>query len=82
MVKQRCRHTVIDKCTGNKRLCKHNTNNMSQYCNTHYNLYQNNKDYATYCVCCFCGEQCNPCSQSCGICARIASAICIGQYMY
>lgn len=23
-----------------------------------------------YSICCFCGEHCNPCSQSCGRCAR------------
>ena len=24
-----------------------------------------------YGVCCFCNGECNPCSQSCGICARV-----------
>lgn len=29
-------------------------------------------------VCCFCGFECNPLSQSCGLCARSISGIALG----
>lgn len=38
-------------------------NDNNDYNDNNNNNYEINK-------CCFCGEQCNPCSQCCGICAR------------
>lgn len=29
-------------------------------------------------ICCFCGDECNPCSQSCGSCSRIISGFTLG----
>ena len=33
-------------------------------------------------TCCFCGYECNPCSQACGSCARSATAYALGWRSY
>ena len=33
-------------------------------------------------TCCFCGYECNPCSQTCGSCARSATAYALGWRSY
>jgi|SaaInlStandDraft_7_1057024.scaffolds.fasta_scaffold147958_1 hypothetical protein len=78
----RCQHDVIDKKTGRTRKCKKvaTTDNM---CTFHFVLKQktdelNKKIFVApddnsnheYNKCCFCGCDCNPLSQSCGVCAR------------
>lgn len=87
MVKnQRCKHILYDKINGKKRLCKNKSTNNSNFCHIHMKtIYTNNiPDYLTneYNKCCFCNEECNPSSQTCGRCARIATSICIGHLLW
>lgn len=64
MSKQRCQYDVFDNRTRRLRKCKKKTNEL--YC-TQHQILTNASNFGT---CCFCGEGCNPCSQSCGRCAR------------
>lgn len=62
-MKYHCQYYIASK----KRKCK-KTISSYNYCKQHYNLqYYNANDQNT---CCFCGMECNPNSQCCGICAR------------
>ena len=78
----RCSFVVIDKNTNKRRKCKRKVNNI--YCfqhsdriikNKHNKQYKQNtkndelKDW-TIGTCYFCHDECNPCSQTCGSCAR------------
>lgn len=62
-----CKHLVKDKITKRGRRCKKRVRNGKSYCFIH------NTDnlQSKYNNCCYCNEQCNPLSQSCGRCARI-----------
>ncbi len=67
-MKHRCEYYISK--TGRKRRCKHRKHNKRynhRYCKQHLDMLQNNLEIG---LCCFCGEECNPCSQSCGTCAR------------
>jgi type IV secretory pathway VirB6-like protein len=55
---------ITDKKTNKVRYCKNNTKYF--YCKKHQ-LISYNDEYGT---CCFCGDKCNPASQSCGHCIR------------
>ena len=71
----RCTVIVLDNKTKKSRKCKNITND-SIFCRIHINTFipiiNNNFDSNTVYInkCCFCNEECNPCSQSCGRCAR------------
>jgi hypothetical protein len=74
----RCKHLVYDKNTKRTRKCKHKTNN--KYCKQHLkNQFKMKNNYSEdsleqeYGECCFCGDYCNPLSQSCGGCSRTVS---------
>lgn len=69
---KRCMKTIIDK-HGNKRTCKHIAQNDSNYCFIHNKIPKSDIG-----KCCFCGDECNQCSQSCGRCARGFTWSCIG----
>lgn len=58
-----CSQEIYDKKTKTYKKCKEKTN--STYCKTHQMIIDDG-----FGICCFCGEGCNPMSQSCGICAR------------
>lgn len=60
----RCKHIVKDTSTKRYRRCKRKINANRDYCKQH--------DIYKYKIgqCCFCGFECNPCSQCCGRCAR------------
>ena len=64
--KKRCSKIVAN------RKCKRFTE--EEFCFQHKELkfhenFENNFDPSKG-YCCFCGDECNPCSQSCGKCAR------------
>jgi len=63
---KRCKHKVVDKYSKKVRVCKNKTD--GEYCHIH-NEIENFQEG----LCCFCGEECNPCSQACGRCARALS---------
>lgn len=63
-IHKRCVKIIIDK-NGKKRTCKHNALPESNYCRIHNKISDNEVG-----KCCFCGCDCNICSQSCGKCAR------------
>lgn len=86
MSKNRCQYQIIDskrKCKNHiysDHYCKvhYDIINKQQHdqsistieidtVNDETNDINNESEYGT---CCFCGEYCNPCSQSCGRCAR------------
>ena len=62
----RCSEYVIDKGTNKRRKCKKKVIYGKKYCHIHDDLF---KDWEVG-KCCFCLEECNPASQSCGRCAR------------
>jgi hypothetical protein len=70
MDKRRCHFQITDKITKRKRNCK----NKSQYyyCKLHQTPYISAEIAETELLgtCCFCGYDCNPCSQACGSCIR------------
>jgi len=80
---KRCKHNVVDKRTGRKRICKLNANNNDIHCYIHKisknnsNNNNDNNDIVNDIIeegkCCFCKNDCNPLSQSCGRCARSLS---------
>jgi len=76
--KKRCCHEVEDRTTKRKRVCKRKTYDI--YCTQHHELMNNLEEDSSYETifedegkCCFCQEECNPCSQACGRCARTLS---------
>lgn len=71
---KKCIHIINVK--NKKRRCKRNAimfGKCMQHNKNTINKDSNKQITDDYAVCCFCGEHCNPCSQSCGICARIIS---------
>ena len=62
----RCICYIYDKGTKRYRKCK-NKSHKHGYCYTH------NHSFNEVGRCCFCSNECNILSQSCGRCARIAS---------
>lgn len=60
-----CHHQIIDKTSHKKRNCKNKT--KYHFCKKHQQDSSYNDEYS---ICCLCGDKCNPCSQSCGKCAR------------
>lgn len=70
-MKKRCINIVFDNSRKKYRKCKRNIY-LNKMCKQHYHiqLYQMIKLSELNSLCCFCGNECNPCSQSCGKCAR------------
>lgn len=62
-MQNRCINVVIDKITKKKRKCKNKAGYL--FCSVHNKWKMGS--------CCFCFDECNPSSQSCGKCARIIS---------
>ena len=58
-----CKETIHPKNL-KPRKC-HNKGKYDGYCHRHRKLFSTDVG-----ICQFCHEPCNPCSQSCGICAR------------
>ena len=70
-----CKHIIIDKMTQKQRQCKNKSLMNSSFCYIHKSneieLIQDGEYQGMYrSYCCFCKIECNPCSQSCGSCAR------------
>jgi hypothetical protein len=81
MSKNRCIYKISDS---KPHRCKNHIH-KNFYCKIHYDIINNvnlvdNKTDTTdeYGTCCFCGDYCNPCSQSCGRCAREITMQAIG----
>lgn len=71
--KQRCNHELIDKITKRKRHCRKFS--PYYYCKSHeQDITVIDEDYF-HSYCCFCGDECNPCSQACGRCIRKISLV-------
>ena len=65
---KRCHMMIKDNDNKKKmRKCKNKTE--FHFCKKHQIALLNDE----YGLCCFCGNRCNPCSQSCGRCARSVS---------
>lgn len=64
MTKYRCEQDVVDN--KKKRKCKRKKTWLSHYCIQHH--ISNNAQYVGTCY--MCNDDCNPCSQVCGRCAR------------
>jgi len=82
MTKRKCKFIVKDKVTKKRRLCRKNSVNGLSYCSIHnqmesidsHSQKDNYEDFMSeFGKCCFCGDDCNPLSQSCGRCARVVS---------
>ena len=70
MVKyKRCSEYVFDRNKKIRRKCKNRITNNKTYCSIH----KEDDPFKNWRMglCCFCLEECNPASQSCGRCARM-----------
>jgi hypothetical protein len=67
MVKAKRCHMLIKNKQTKQRVCKNKTH--FYFCKKHQ-IESFNEDFS---ICYFCGDECNPSSQSCGRCARSVS---------
>ena len=68
--KPRCSHFITKK--GKQFKCKNTAIDGTSFCRKHTLPIDNSIG-----KCCFCGGDCNPCSQACGRCARDLTYHCI-----
>jgi len=75
--KRKCKSSVAIKKTKKFRGCRKTAMNGADYCSIHKPKFVvASEDHFLeneYGKCCFCNQQCNILSQSCGRCARIGS---------
>lgn len=73
---KRCQHKIYDRTAHYHRVCKRKSSSNTDYCFQHKSRYTNDNSSEEFeeefdiGQCYICKDPCNPCSQTCGRCAR------------